>query len=72
MNKVITLYYIIGNAHLMIRIDESLNLMELGLCQPNFGQLNTEEQQAFYMDQDIENNLPLEPLSIIHPDKCKF
>ena len=47
---------------LMIRIDESLNLMELG-----FGRLHIIDKQTFGMDKDIENNLPL---SLIHPDDC--
>ena len=59
MNKVVTLYFM---RDLMIRIDESLNLMELG-----FGRLHIIDKQTFGMDKDIENNLPL---SLIHPDDC--
>lgn len=56
INKIITFYYIIEND--ASDFNEALNLMELGFSN---------EHYAFYLNSDIENNIPTKKLSLNHP-----
>ena len=67
MNNIITSYYVIGSGSYVT--NETLNYMELGIL---YGNLKRKVPESWYeeSERDIENNMPYERLSLIHPDLC--
>jgi hypothetical protein len=71
MKKVITIYYILESIKKNNLFNEALNLMELGFGE--YMESPGQKQTCHWIDDDtcdIENNKPLETLSLIHPDDC--